>query len=109
MRMPRYRRRWGQVVGPGRPTKPRFIGMEPPVRSFIPGERAGLSVPMRDPITLDFDEFEALRLVDYDGLTQEEAAQRMKISRGTVWRCLDSARKKVISMLVEGRELMIKG
>jgi predicted DNA-binding protein (UPF0251 family) len=88
--------------------KPRFIGMEPHVRSFKPVDRVEKSVQMSDPITLDFDEFEALRLVDYEGLTQEEAAQRMKISRGTVWRCVDSARKKVISMLVEGRELIIR-
>jgi len=31
----------------------------------------------------------------------------MGISRGTVWRCLSSARKKVATMLVEGRELVI--
>jgi hypothetical protein len=58
-------------------------------------------------IIITYDELEALRLVDYQGLTQEEAAQKMMVSRGTVWRCLDSARKKVATMLVEGRELVI--
>jgi len=53
------------------------------------------------------DELEALRLVDYEGLLQEEAAARMGVSRGTVWRCLDSARRKVGAMLVEGRELIL--
>jgi predicted DNA-binding protein (UPF0251 family) len=56
---------------------------------------------------ITYDELEALRLVDYQGLTQEEAAQKMMVSRGTVWRCLDSARKKVATMLVEGRGLVI--
>jgi predicted DNA-binding protein (UPF0251 family) len=56
---------------------------------------------------ITYDELEALRLVDYQGLTQEEASKKMMVSRGTVWRCLDSARKKVATMLVEGRELVI--
>ena len=60
-----------------------------------------------DPINMSYDELEALRLVDYEGLTQEETAKRMGISRGTVWRCLDSARRKTARMLVEGRELKI--
>jgi hypothetical protein len=64
---------------------------------------------MRNPIVLNVDEFEAVRLIDYEGLTQEEAARRMEVSRGTVWRCIDSARKKIASMLVEGRELVIEG
>ena len=62
---------------------------------------------LRQPVVVTYDELEALRLVDYQGLTQEEAARKMMVSRGTVWRCLDSARKKVATMLVEGRELVI--
>ena len=54
------------------------------------------------------DEFEALRLVDHEGLLQEEASVRMRVSRGTVWRCLDSARKKVAAMIVEGQALVIE-
>ena len=92
--------------GPGRPMKPRLIGIRPDINRFAPdfpeGEQLG-----KEPITLSYDELEALRLVDYQGLTQEEAAERMRISRGTVWRCLNSARKKVVAMLVESRELII--
>ena len=58
---------------------------------------------------MTYDEFEALRLVDYEGMLQEDASQKMGVSRGTVWRCLDSGRRKVAMMLVEGRELMIVG
>ena len=86
--------------------KPRWIGVRPEVGRFSPSERFG-GHPPRQPVLLTYDELEALRLVDYQGLTQEDAAQRMMVSRGTVWRCLDSARKKVATMLVEGRELVI--
>ncbi len=84
--------------------KPRILGMEPTANHFIPKNP---KEEYKDPIIMTYDELEALRLVDCEGLTQEEAAKRMGISRGTVWRCLDSARRKVARMLVEGRELRI--
>jgi len=62
---------------------------------------------MLEPVSIDPDEVEALRLVDYLGLNQEEAAQSMGVSRGTVWRCVDSGRKKLISMVIEGRPLYV--
>jgi len=52
-------------------------------------------------------ELEAFRLVDMEGLSQEEAGQRMGISRGTVWRLVQSARKKTAQALSEGRSLNI--
>jgi predicted DNA-binding protein (UPF0251 family) len=87
--------------------KPRIIKGPPEVSRFIPASAEGNSISGKEPIFLTLDEFEALRLVDYEGLLQEEAAQRMGVSRGTVWRCLDSARRKVAAMLVEGREIVI--
>jgi len=86
--------------------KPRLIGIRLDVNRFTPTFPES-GHPTREAITLTYDELEALRLVDYQGLTQEEAAERMRISRGTVWRCLNSARKKVVAMLVESRELVI--
>ena len=86
--------------------KPRFIGVRPGTNRFVPDVPAR-ELSSQEPILLTFDELEALRLIDYQGLTQEEAAIRMGISRGTVWRCLDSARKKVTAMLVERRELIV--
>jgi len=92
---------WGR----GRRRKIRMIGFIPQVRHFYP------ALPPRNqpkpPIFMTYEEFEALRLVDYEGLTQEEAGKRMGVSRGTIWRALTSARKKVAQMLVEGRELVI--
>jgi len=86
--------------------KPRFIGMRPGTNRFVPAVPAQ-ELSVKEPILMTYDELEALRLIDYQGLTQEEAAERMGISRGTVWRCLDSARKKVVAMLVERRELIV--
>jgi len=82
-----------------------MIGFIPQVRHFYPAlPQVGQPKP---PIFMTYEEFEALRLVDYEGLTQEEAGKKMGVSRGTVWRALSSARKKVAQMLVEGRELII--
>ena len=86
--------------------KPRIIGIRLDANRFIPASKT-TDQKRTKPITMTYDELEALRLIDYQGLTQEEAAKRMRISRGTVWRCLDSARKKVVAMLVESRELII--
>jgi len=43
----------------------------------------------------------------FEELTQEEAAKRMGISRGTLWRSLYSARKKIATALAEMRPLII--
>jgi len=62
---------------------------------------------LSEAVTIGPDEVEALRLVDYLGLNQEEAAQSMGVSRGTVWRCVDSGRRKLITMVIEGRPLTV--
>jgi predicted DNA-binding protein (UPF0251 family) len=53
------------------------------------------------------DAWEALRLCDHEGLEQEEAARRMGVSRPTVSRILERARKAVARALVEGCSLVI--
>ncbi len=87
--------------------KPRLIRVMPGVARFAPIDSDGLPTPMGEPIYMTYDEFEAFRLIYHEGLNQEEAASRMKISRGTVWRCLESARNKVARMLVERRPLVV--
>jgi len=54
-------------------------------------------------VTLYFEEFEAIRLVDYERLHQEEAAEMMNISRPTFTRLLDKARRKLARAFVEGK------
>ncbi len=106
--MGRHGWRWQKErgPGPGRPMKPRMIGIRGIVNRFVPAVPSDIGT-RKGAIFMSFDELEALRLVDYLGLTQEEASQKMRISRGTIWRCLDSARRKLVAMLVEGRELVI--
>ncbi|MEM2087436.1 MAG: DUF134 domain-containing protein [Thermoproteota archaeon] len=72
--------------------KPRFIGFKPGTVMFIPSPRQ--STRSREPIYMSYDEYEAFRLIYYEKLNQEEAAKRMRVSRGTLWRCLEGARGK---------------
>jgi len=83
--------------------KPRNILSIIDFDSFFPKEGEA-----RVPILIGHDEVEALRLVDYLGQSQEEAALSMGVSRGTVWRCVDSGRRKLSAMLVEGRPLLVR-
>jgi len=97
--------RW-RIKGRGRPPKDRVIRISFQELIFAPLDNMG--VPLRNaPIYLRPDEFEALRLVYLEGRTQEEAARMMRISRGTLWRALDSGRKKLVQALVERRPLIV--
>jgi predicted DNA-binding protein (UPF0251 family) len=60
-------------------------------------------------VTLTLDGLEALRLADLEGLYQEEAADRMGISRATFGRVLAAARKAVADALVNGKSVAIEG
>jgi len=86
----------------GRLPKPVRLEIRPPVSRFIPFPQIN---PY--PIYMEPEELEALRLVDLEGLSQDEAGARMGVSRGTIWRLLQSARKKVARSLTEGRPLFI--
>ena len=58
---------------------------------------------------LTYPELEAIRLTDLEGLTQEEAAARMGVSRRTFWADLKSARVKLATALVKGLPIRIAG
>jgi hypothetical protein len=79
-----------------------MLGITPPTNSFTPNPPRNL-----EPVFLEMAELEAFRLVDLEGLSQEEAGQRMGVSRGTVWRLVQSARKKTAQALSEGRAISI--
>ena len=95
--MHRGRRRRGRQ---GRKPSPVYIDHIPVARKFIPTPRGNGM-----PIQLEPSELEALRLVDLENLSQEEAGKQMGVSRGTVWRLLQNAREKVITAIIEGRSL----
>ena len=82
----------------------RCIGWHPSYRCFKP---CGVGGRRLDTVTLQADEFEALRLMDYEGLYQDECARRMGISRTTLSRSVAQARRKVIDTLLNGKALLI--
>jgi predicted DNA-binding protein (UPF0251 family) len=57
---------------------------------------------------LPADELEALRLCDGLGLTQEDAGEKMGVSRGTVQRLVSSGRQKLITAIVAGQALVLE-
>ena len=89
-----------------RPMQPREIEGPPQATCFKP-----IGVPMRrlEAVVLTFDEVEALRLADAEGLYQEQVAERMGVSRPTVGRILASARRKVAEALVQGKAIRMEG
>lgn len=90
-----------------RPCRRRIVRAFPCVKIFKPaGTRCHESSPS---IQLRLDEFEALRLADYEGLQHEEAALKMGISRPTFTRLIEAARHKVASALVDGAILVMEG
>ena len=63
----------------------------------------------RNMILLEVEEYEAIRLIDYMGFTQEESAKQMNVSRATLQAIYMDARKKLSRFLVEGTMLSISG
>ena len=87
-----------------RPPVERRLGSAIAARGFKPSE-AGTG----DEVILSFDEAEALRLADLEGLYQQAAAQRMGVSRQTFGRIVEAARKKTADALLNGKSLRIEG
>jgi len=89
-----------------RPKTLRQIDGIPTVKWFKP---SGVKMCDLMEVSLTFDEIEALRLADFDGLYQEKVAERMGVSRQTVGRILVAARKKVAEALVNGKAIRLEG
>lgn len=88
-----------------RPRKWRQVCGLPEIDVFGPrGPKANLRQ-----IVMTVEEYESIRLIDYEGLTQEECADLMKVARTTVQRIYFDARKKLSEVLVEGAVLRIEG
>lgn len=91
-----------------RPCKKRRICGVPKIQTFAPSNTPSISIP-NETITMTFDEYEVLRLIDLEGLTHEECAKQMNISRPSVSAICESAHRKVTDMIVHGKQLHIDG
>jgi uncharacterized protein len=87
-----------------RPLKCRLIGFSPTATYFKP---RGIAMFMLEEVNLELDEIEALRLADFEGLYQADAAERMGISRQTFANIVARARHKVADALIHGKALKI--
>ena len=89
-----------------RPRKIRRVSKPPICSRFKP---VGIPARLLDVVDLSVDEYEALRLADYEGLEHKDAAEKMGISRPTFTRLIDQSRKKIASGIIEGKEISISG
>ena len=89
-----------------RPRNSRKIGRVPQANYYKP---RGIPLSVLECINLTYDEIEAVRLGDLEGLYQEKAAEKMNISRQTFGRIIESAHKKIADALVNGKALSIEG
>jgi predicted DNA-binding protein (UPF0251 family) len=89
-----------------RPRHCRRVGCLPQSNFYKP---RGIPLSVLQHVNLTVDELEAIRLADLQGLYQEQAAQKMNVSRQTFGRIIESAHKKIADTLVNGKALSIEG
>jgi uncharacterized protein len=86
--------------------KDRLIQMAPHFCGFKP---QGVQCKTSTEVYINFEEYEALNLCDYELLTQAEAAKLMSISRPTFTRIYESVRRKIAKAFVEGSCIHFEG
>ena len=87
-----------------RPSRCRRVCDEPAFDRFTPCGRDGV-----EEVSLTVDEYEVIRLVDYEKKTHAQCAAQMDISRTTVTEIYEKARSKIADCLVNGQQLRIAG
>ncbi|WP_290596558.1 MULTISPECIES: DUF134 domain-containing protein [unclassified Archaeoglobus] len=94
--------RWRKRKCRGRKLRGVYLGVIPEIKALIPHPKMS-----DDVIMLNLAEAEALRLVDYEDVSFDEAARKMGTSKATVWRLTKSARRKIARALFEGKALVL--
>ena len=89
-----------------RPQKERIVHQPPLFTDFKP---IGVKMNLLKQVSLSLDEYEAFRLADYMGLSHDEAANEMEISRSTFTRLIEKARSNIAQLIVNGSALNIDG
>jgi len=92
-------------VNRGRPIKYRHVHHDPKVGQFSPRGKPGRP----DQVDLTVDQFEAIYLADFMGLSQKSAAESMRVSQQTFSRVLKKAHKSIAEAIVKGKIIKIQG
>lgn len=88
-----------------RPCRRRRVRGRPNSSYFKP---AGIRMIDLEESQLSLPEFEAIRLIDFKEISQEDAGKKMDISQSTLSRVLKSGRKKIADAIVNGKAIRIK-
>jgi len=89
-----------------RPQKSRKICEPPKMKGFKP---FGISLCTKEIVTLKFEEYECIKLIDYDLQSQDQAAKQMNVSRPTITRIYNKALKTIAKAFVECKAIEIEG
>ena len=89
-----------------RPRKRRNVCCLPQISEFMPVGENGFPGEI---VVITVDEYEAIRLIDNEGLSQEECSGLMNVARTTAQQIYASARRKIARALVEGLPIRIEG
>lgn len=89
-----------------RPRKRRRVCSLPNIKAFGP---LNGGINRKASIILSIEEFEVIRLIDLEGLEQEQCAERMGVARSTIQRMYTEAKQKVADSIVNGKVLRIEG
>jgi predicted DNA-binding protein (UPF0251 family) len=89
-----------------RPKKKRKVNRPPKMLGFKP---FGIRFCDTDQVVMQYEEYEAVKLVIHENLSQDEAAEKIEVSRPTLTRIYNSALKKIAEAFVEGKSIVIKG
>ncbi len=81
----------------------RRINSKPSYNQFGPK-----GIPNNEFIDLSLDEYETIRLIDYQNMTQEECAKSMDVARTTVQRIYSNARNKIADAFINGKTIVIE-
>ncbi|MFA6770303.1 MAG: DUF134 domain-containing protein [Bacteroidales bacterium] len=90
-----------------RPKNLRRIDTHPLVKGYTPIDFKGKK--QHSFVIVNLEEYESIRLCDYESKSQEEAAQLMGVSRPTLTRIYSQARKKVAEAFTEGKGIIFEG
>ncbi len=86
-----------------RPRKHKRICSLPDTKNY------NINVKSKDIIDITVEEYEAVRLIDYVGLTQQECAKQMQVARSTITAIYDAARYKISDSIINNKQLKVDG